>query len=85
MFHFVKHIIVIVIIVGLVLYFGFNIKNQNDLNSAYEKSLQDAKSYVPSPDKICAEVITTAINQLTNAKYDFPTSCIPDGWKATSK
>lgn len=81
MFHLLKSLLIILALLAGILYFAFNIKNQNDLKSAYDKSLQDARSYIPSPDKICAQVITSAINQITNAKFDFPTSCIPEGWK----
>lgn len=81
MFHLLKSFLIISALLAGILYFAFNIKNQNDLKSAYDKSLQDARSYIPSPDKICAQVITSAINQITNAKFDFPTSCIPEGWK----
>ena len=45
------------------------------------KAIESAKNYQPASYKICAEVLTRAVDIKTGAKYTFPNSCLPDGWK----
>ena len=49
------------------------------LNQA--KSIESAKKFKPASYQICAEVLTRAVDIKTGAKYTFPNSCLPDGWK----
>lgn len=77
MFHLVRKLILLVVIIGAILFFYFNIKNSSDL----QKALDQAQSFIPTVDKICAQKVTIAIHNQTGATYTFPNSCLPEGWK----
>lgn len=80
MFHLVRKLILLVVIIGAILFFYFNIKNASDL----QKAIDQAKTFVPSSGKLCTQTITVAIHTETGAKYTFPSGCLPEGWKVTT-
>lgn len=81
MFHLIKHLILLALIAGAILYFWLGIKNPADLQKAYDQALEQAKSYSPPEGTFCTQMITKAINEATGAEYTFPNGCIPEGWK----
>lgn len=48
--------------------------------TAQEQALQQAREYRPKGG--CGAAITPAIHTSTGAKYDFPSTCLPDGWES---
>ena len=89
MLRFIKRLIILSIIVaiGALGYFAWNkIKDSttstvNQVQSAVDKALEEAKNFVPPSGLECAQHITKAINIDTGVSYDFPSSCLPSGWK----
>lgn len=52
--------------------------NDITITEAAQEALRQAKEY--APNGLCADVITPAIHKATGVQYEFPSSCIPDGW-----
>jgi hypothetical protein len=77
MFHLIKKLILLAIIIGAILFFFFNIKNTNDLQNA----INQATTFIPPKGKVCGQSITYAVHSQTGATFTFPTTCLPDGWE----
>jgi len=51
-------------------------------DKAAKKAIAKAKKYRPPKGQGCKYIMTPAVHKATGAKYEFPSSCLPNGWEA---
>lgn len=57
---------------------------QERASSTNDRILAEAKAYKPPSSQKCTNSNTPAVHQATGIRYNFPTTCLPSGWVATS-
>ncbi len=55
----------------------------NKKPTTQEQALQQAREY--KPKGVCGAAVTPAIHTSTGARYDFSSTCLPEGWEPEQK
>ncbi len=76
-----KHILIVLLAVGLLAAIAFVLLNNTDKQSSMtaDEAIQQAREY--QPETPCLTVLVDAVHKETGARYMFPSSCLAPGWE----